>query len=391
MVKGLKHNLGLQESWRLLRKPLLQTPDKLLFGPARHPLQVLGQYKGTLSFKGRSSTQQVFVVKGLKHNLGLPAITALNLAARVDNTASCMVTSNSAEDIRKKFSHVFQGQGNLGAEYEIKLQPNVKPFALFTPRRIPLPLRPKVIEELDKMEAMRVISKVTEPTPWCAGMVVVPRKSGAIRICVDLKPLNESVLQEVHPLLNVDETLAQLTGARVFSKLDANSGFWQNPLSQSSRHLTTFITPAGRYCFNKLPFGICSAPEYFQRRMSEILVGLQGVLCQVDDILVFGRDQAEHDSRLTVVLTRIEAARVTLNQQKCEFNKSSLKFLGHVIDQTGIRADLDKTTAVTEMSPPTSVPELRRFMGMVNQLGKFTPNLTELTQPLRELLSKSKE
>ena len=239
------------------------------------------------------------------------------------------------------------------------------------------------------MEKSGVISKVTEPTPWCAGMVVVPKKSGNVRICVDLKPLNQSVRREVHPLPKVDETLAQLTGAKVFSKLDANSGFWQIPLSESSRLLTTFITPMGRYCFNKLPFGISSAPEHFQCRMSELLTGLEGVQCQMDDILVFGKDEAEHNNRLVAVLQRIEEAGVTLNPEKCEFNKRKLTFLGHVIESEGIRADPKKTAAIQGMQPPTSVPELRRFMGMVNQLGKFTPNLAESTQPLRALLSKS--
>ena len=111
------------------------------------------------------------------------------------------------------------------------------------------------------MKSLGVISKVDVPTDWCAGMVVVPKKSGEVRICVDLKPLNESILHEVHPLPCVDETLAQLTGAKTFSKLDANSGFWQVPLASTSRLLTTFITPYGRYCFNKLLFGIASAPE----------------------------------------------------------------------------------------------------------------------------------
>lgn len=116
---------------------------------------------------------------------------------------------------------------------------------------------------------------VKEQTHWCAGMVVVPKKSGKVRICVDLKPLHESVLREVHPQPKVDKTLAQLSGAKFFSKLDANSGFWQIPLAEESRLLTTFITPSGRYCFNKLPFGISSAPEHFQRRMTAILNGLQ--------------------------------------------------------------------------------------------------------------------
>ena len=129
------------------------------------------------------------------------------------------------------------------------------------------------------------------PTPWCAGMVVVPKKSGSVRICVDFRPLNEHVLREVHPLPKVDETLAQLTGAKVFSKLDTNCRFWQIPLADSSRHLTTFITPYGRFCFNKLPFGISSAPEHFQRRMSEILESQEGVLCHVDDVLIFASTQ----------------------------------------------------------------------------------------------------
>ena len=367
-----------------LGEPKLDTPDKILYGPSRQPLQVVGQFKGTFTHKGKQSQQQVYVIKGLKTNLlGLPAITALNLAARIDTAAQ-----DAENDIRKQFPKVFEGLGNLGEEFTIKLKPDATPHALFTPRHVPLPLRPQVEDELKRMETMGVISKVDEPTPWCAGMVVVPKKNGKVRICVDLKPLNENVLREVHPLPKVDETLAQLAGAKVFSKLDANCGFWQIPLAESSRRLTTFLTPIGRYHFNKLPFGISSAPEHFQKRMSAIVSGLEGVVCQMDDVLVFGRDQTEHDTRLTAVLKRIESAGATLNPEKCAFSRQMVKFLGHILDESGIRADPEKTSAIREMQPPVNVPELRRFMGMVNQLGKFSQNLASLTQPLRELLSK---
>lgn len=378
-----------QETYQTLENtPPLNTPHKLLCGPSKKPLDVIGQCQFHLSHKGRSSQQQLYVVKGLRANLlGLPAIQALHLAARLDNTATDE-TPLTASKLYKRFNKVFQGLGNLGDEYEIKLKPDAKPHALFTPRRVPLPLRKKVAEELSRMEALGVISRVDVPTPWCAGMVVAPKKSGGIRLCIDLKPLNQSVLREVHPLPKVDDTLAQLSGAKLFSKLDANSGFWQIPLSPSSRLLTTFITPVGRFCFNKLPFGIASAPEHFQKRMSRTLSGLSGVVCQMDDILVFGSDRAQHDTRLLSVLQRIESAGVTLNTQKCEFGKTSIKFLGHVIDENGIRADPEKTAAIRGMKPPTTVSELRRFMGMVNQLGKFTPRLAQLSQPLRELLNK---
>ena len=130
------------------------------------------------------------MVKGLKQNLlGLPAITALGLAVRIDTTTGV----DPKTKILAEFPAVFQGLGNLGEEFEIYLKQDAKPFSLFTPRSVPLPLREKVRDELDRMESIGVISKVDQPTPWCAGMVVVPKKEGAIRICVDLKPLNESI------------------------------------------------------------------------------------------------------------------------------------------------------------------------------------------------------
>ena len=290
-------------------------------------------------------------------------------------------------DVSRRFPKVFTGLGNLGEEYHIQLREGAIPYSLYTPRNIAIPLRDKVCAELQRMETMGVISRVVKHTPWCAGMVVVPKRSGEVRICVDLKPLNECVLREIHPIPKVDETLAQLSGATLFSKLDANSGFWQIPLASESRDLTTFITPFGRFCFNKLPFGISSAPELFQRRMSRLLEGLPGVLCLMDDVIVFGANREEHDLRLIATLQRLEAAGVTLNPKKCEFHKHSMKFLGHVVGSDGIRADPDKTTAILEIPPPENVSDLRRFLGMANQMGKFSPRLAEVSQPLRELLS----
>ena len=244
----------------------------------------------------------------LQHNLlGLSAIQALQFLAQADSMAE--------KSIPEQYPVLFNGLGTFPNEYEIKLKPDAKPFALFTPRNVPLPLLKRVQTELQRMEALGVIAKVNEPIEWCARMVVVPKKSGAICICVDFRPLNESVLREVHPLPKVEDTLAKLTGATIFSKLDANSGFWQVPLGKNSCHLTTFITPFGRYQFNRLPFGISSAPEHFQKQTNQILEGQEGVLCHMDDILIFGGDQEEHDKRLHAVLQKITAAGATVNQK----------------------------------------------------------------------------
>ena len=161
-----------------------------------------------------------------------------------------------------------------------------------------------------------MISKIIKPTPLCAGVVVIPKKSGAVRIFIDLKPLNESVFREPHPIPKVDDTLA-LYGATVFSKLLTNSGFWQIPLSKTSHTLTMSITPLVRYHFNKLPFGIFCAPELFQRRINTILEGLEGIVCPMDDVFIFISNKDEYDTWLMAVLQQLKKASMTLNFQKC--------------------------------------------------------------------------
>ena len=373
-------------AFRAFKALKLDRPKKMLYGPARTLLKVIGQFEGELFYRGKTTKQNVYVVNGLRTNLlGLPAILALKLVAKLEETVE-----SSLHTIVEKYPTLFQGLGSMGDPYDIQLQPEAQPYALFTSRNIPLPLRLKVKQELERMESLGIISKVDEPTPWCAGMVVAPKNCGPIRICVDYQLLNRYVCREVYPLPKVDETLAQLAGAKIFSKLDANSGFWQIPLTERSKLLTTFITPFGRYYFHKLPFGICSAPEHFQKRMSKILAGLEGVLCQMDDVLVFGRDKEEHNAGLIAALNRIRDAGVTLNREKCEFEKGKLLFFGHVIDQHGVQADPEKTSAIEGLSSPSNITELRRFLGMANQMGKFSPNLAQVTQPLRELLSKNR-
>ena len=218
-------------------------------------------------------------------------------------------------------------------------------------------------------------------------MVVVPKPSGDVKICVDLTKLNENILRELYPLPSVDHTLAQLTGAKVFSKLDANSGFWQIGLSPESAKLTTFMTPFGRFCFNRLPFGINSAPEHLQKRIWEVLEGSEGSVCMMDDVLVYGNSVEEHNKRLKATMQKLQDANLTLNEEKCEFALPSVEFLGNVIHSEAIRAGPKKIEAILEMEPPKDLTELRRFLGMVNQLSKFQPQITELTKPLRDLLS----
>ena len=247
--------------------------DKILHGPADMKIPVMGKIHTTLSVN-KKKTQVVYIIKGGgKPLLGKPAIQALNI---VQATVNNVQESTEKIDFVQRFPNVFTGLGEMDGEYDIKLlEEDVKPYVLNTPRRIPIPLMNKTKIELDRMMKLNVIVPVKEATQWCSGMVVVPKDNGDLRICADFTKLNNCVMRERYILPTVEHTLGQLAGAKIFSKLDANSGFWQLKLSEESSLLTTFITTFGRFRYLRLSYGITSAPEHFQRRMLEVLEGLE--------------------------------------------------------------------------------------------------------------------
>jgi len=203
--------------------------------------------------------------------------------------------------------------------------------------------------------------------------------------------LNKSVQRESYPLPRITELLASLGGSVMWSKLDANSGFHQCILDPESKLLTTFITPWGGLCFKRMPFGITSAPEYFQGTMESILEGLEGVVCMMDDILVHGPSEAGHWRNLQSVLSAIKRSGMMLRKDKCEFGKEEIKFLGHVISREGIKPDPEQIKAITEISPPTTRKEARRFIGMVNYLAKFSRETADLLAPINAITGKASE
>ncbi|XP_070385024.1 uncharacterized protein [Dermacentor albipictus] len=319
----------------------LDQVDTLLTGPVGQPLRVLGSYVARLQWQGKASCQRLYVIQSLTVPLlGLPALQALQVVRFRDQlkTSKAML-----------HAELFIGLGTLKDEYNIRLKPDAVPFSLSVPLRIPIPLLEIVRRGLDKLESAGVIRRVDKPTPWCSGLVVV---------------------------------------RKVFTKLDATASYHQVKLSEDSQELTTFITPYGRYCFCRLPFGITSAPEYFQKQMARILDGQEGVANMIDDILVFGRTHQEHDARLSQVLSRLAKAGITLNQDKCRFGVPEVSSLG-VVSAQGIRPDPCKVEAVKAMEAPTDVAGVRRLLGMVNHLARFLSHISDVTAPIRTLLNKS--
>ncbi|KAI4890200.1 hypothetical protein NFI96_001996, partial [Prochilodus magdalenae] len=349
----------------------LSPPDTSFVSPGGH-LSCVGLFWATTKYKEKQYSFKVYVMRGrVSCLLGLPEAVNMGLVKRVDEVGG-----------------VFKSGGLLNTEpVEIVLQDDAKPYSVHTARRIPLPLVPLVKKELHRMESEGIIEKVTKPTEWCAAMVPVlkPNKK-EVRCCADLRKLNRAVKREKYVLPTVDEILPRLGGSTVFTTLDAASGFYQIPLHENSKTLTTFITPFGRYAFRRLPFGITSAPEIFQRKMVETLAGLEGVELFMDDILVHGATEEIHDQRLDKTLKVIEASGLKLNEHKCKFRQTQVRFLGHVIDKAGSRPDPDKVAGIENFPQPNNITELKRFLGMVNYLAKYVPELSTIAEPLYALL-----
>lgn len=243
---------------------------------------------------------------------------------------------------------------------KITLNHDSEPNKLNVPRRVPFLLVEKVNKELHRMETEGIIESVVEPTDWCAPMLLVMKKSGDIRICVGLKRLNEVAKCENFMLPTLEDISSKLVGSIYFSKLDAASGFYQLPLHPDSVKLTTFITPIGRFCFLRVPFGITSAPEIFQREMTRLLSNLEAIM---DDILIFGKSIVEHDIRLKATMQRLIEAGLKLNSEKYEYRKSQIEYFGHTISSAVISPNPERVRAITA---PTNVTDLRRILGMVN-------------------------
>ena len=365
-----------EEASRLLGSKIYPCSN-ILLGPNGSELETIGEIDVTIATRHRSIGVCVAIVANAKRNLlGVSQIRELGLLRSVN-----MICDNLFDPF-KKYPELFTGLGTMPGEFKIELKEGTKPLKLFAPRTIAAGLKDKAKEELDSMLKQRVIEYVEEPTEWCSGLTIAPKANGGIRMCVDLQALNKGVKREIYPLPKVNEIIAQLAEGRYFSKLDANSGFWQVKMNKDCRKLTTFITPWGRFCFRRMPFGISSAPEFFQREMEKILKGLEGVVCMMDDVLVYGKNEHQHWDRLNKVLERIQKAGVTLRKDKCEFGRHSVKFLGHVISSEGVQSDPEKVKAICDMAPPSNRKEARRFMGMVNYLSKFGKRLSEYSIPI---------
>ncbi len=261
-------------------------------------------------------------------------------------------------------------------------------------RRTPPAHYQKLREVLSEMEEKGIISKSV--SEYASPLVMVWKKDGNLRVCTDFRWLNAKTIKDAHPLPHQADCLAALGGNAFFSTMDLTSGFYNVPLHVSDRRYTAFTTPMGLYEYNRLPQGLCNSPASFMRMMLSIFddLNFSSLLCYLDDLLVFAPSEQEALKRLEVVFTRLRSSNLKLAPKKCHFLRKSVKFLGHVIDGTGVSVDEEKVKVISafrkedlmkENGTTPSQKKIRSFLGMALYYQAFIPNCSRIARPLFNL------
>ncbi|XP_031760407.1 uncharacterized protein K02A2.6-like, partial [Xenopus tropicalis] len=293
------------------------------------------------------------------------------------------------EQILSKHDSLFKEEfGSIkGLKATITVNSDAKPI-FHKPRPLPYALKEPVEKELERMEHYGIVSPV-KYSSWAAPIVVVPKKDKTIRLCGDYKvTVNRCIEPEPYPLPNVEDLFATLAGGKYFSKIDLSNAYQQLELDPDSKPFLTINTHKGLFQYQRLPFGVSTAPAIFQHAMDQILQGIDHVVCFLDDILITGSTVEKHLALLDKVLSKLKASGVRVKLSKCHFLQESVEYLGYRIDAQGLHPTETKLTAIVNAPSPSNVSELRSFLGLLNYYGRFLPNLSTLLQPLHELLQK---
>uniref|UniRef100_A0A131Z524 Tick transposon n=1 Tax=Rhipicephalus appendiculatus TaxID=34631 RepID=A0A131Z524_RHIAP len=248
--------------------------------------------------------------------------------------------------------------------------------------------RAVIAEQVDEMLAAGIIRPSS--SPWAAPVVLVKKKNGSWRFCVDYRQLNKCTTPDSYPLPRIDDAVDTVRHCKFFSSLDLRAGYWQINVAEEDKWKTAFRTPSGLYEFNRMPFGLRTAPSTFQRAMNSVLGPLKNQACVVylDDILVVGKTEEEHLRNLDEVLHRLYEAGFRLNREKCHFGLSKMSYLGHTISPIGIQPLPERIAAVSEYPIPTCLKQVQSFMGIASYWRRFIPHFASIAAPLSHLLKK---
>ena len=346
-------------------------------------LPVQNTYTLSIESDKKFATAVFHTIKGSSETLiSYETAVELGIVPVINSVKGCEYS-----ELCEKYKSVFTGLGKLkDKQIKFHIDESVVPSSQ-PARRIPFHVREQVEQELDRLEELDVIEKVDGPTPWVSNLVVAPKPNAPneIRLCVDMRKANLALKRERHVTPTIDDIVSELNGSTVFSKVDLYKGFHQLELSEESRNMTVFASHVGLRRYKRLNFGVSVAPEIFQNEIRQALQGLQKTLNISDDIIVHGKTRQEHDKNLEALLQRLQEKGLTLNERKCEFGQSKLKFYGYIFSDSGISPDPEKIVAIQNIDRPKNQAEIRSFLGMTNYVSRFIRNYSTISEPLRRL------
>ncbi|KAI4871331.1 hypothetical protein NFI96_009730, partial [Prochilodus magdalenae] len=286
---------------------------------------------------------------------------------------------------REVFScHEWDVGCSKSTKHEIRLT-DPKPFRERSRRLAPADIE-DVRKHLQELKENGIISD--SRSPYASPIVVVRKKSGKVRMCVDYRTLNQRTIPDQYTVPRIEDALHSLSGSKWFTVLDLRSGYYQIPMSEADKEKTAFICPLGFYKFERMPQGICGAPATFQRVMERTVgdMNFLEVLVYLDDLIIFGKTLEEHEERLLKVLDRLRDEGLKLSLDKCQFGRTSVTYVGHIVSQDGIATDPSKIEAVSAWPKPQTLSELRSFLGFCGYYRRFVKDYSRICRPLNELL-----
>ena len=275
-------------------------------------------------------------------------------------------------------------------EHRIELTDGTKPIRNMGYRQGPA-TRTKAEHEIRKMLDAGVIELAT--SEWASPIVLVPKKDGSLRFCLDYRRLNAKTFPETYPLPRIDDCLDSLGDAGIFTTLDCNAGYWQVPVALEDRDKTTFTSYLGTFRYTRMPFGLRNAPATFQRALDIILSGVRWKSCLIylDDVIVFSRTTEDHLRHVDEILTLLRNAGVTLKLNKCAFFQPRVEYLGHVITPGKLSVATENTKSFTHATFPKNTTQLRSFLGAANVHRRFVAGYSGIARPLNGMLRKDAE
>ena len=366
----------------------------LLGTPWLEEVMAIPDYSCNILRFGMSESQSVEL---LAEPMG-PQVLALQ-AAEEHNDDDVLISSINPklpEESRSRISETLLQFESTWRDTQLGMC-NVDVHRIDTGDANPIAERPRKLSPMKHKEVQRQIQDLLNAgaieesrSPWASPIVLVPKKGGEWRLCVDYRGLNNITKKDAYPLPLIDDLTRGFGGATYISTIDLKCGYHQVLMAEEDKVKTAFVTPVGLYQYRVMPFGLCNAPATFQRIVDKLFgeYRYRGIGAYLDDIVIYASTEDAHVELLTVALSKLRSSGLFINLRKSKFGYQRVKYLGLIIDENGIHPDMDKVEIVAHLKPPSCQQSVRRFLGAVGYFRQFIPNFAERAQPLTQLLKK---